>query len=173
MSSDPLSTLREKRFQIKLSEAYLEIVIHQAGCNKTSPEPEEDVGIDYHLSLPTQKDRIGRPVLDIQLKSVREHELRGKGDQIVYDCPAQNYNDLISIDALVPRILVLVIVPADLDTWVSITEERLMMEFKARYLSLKGKKESENSRSQKIDIPQKNIFNVDTLKQIMAKGGNQ
>lgn len=169
----PISNLREKRFQSKLSEMYLEIVIHQAGCNKTSPKPEEDVGIDYHLRLPTQKDRIGRPVLDIQLKSVREHKLRGKGDQIVYDCPAQNYNDLISTDDTIPRILVLVIMPTDLDTWVSITEEELAMKLKAYYLSLRGEKESKNSDSQKVDIPKKNIFNVDTLKQIIAKGHNQ
>ena len=172
MSSDPQLTLKQNKLQNKLSEAYFEIIVRLAGYNPTPPE-DDDHGIDYYIRAPRQEDPTGRLGVDVQLKSVREDELRGKGDSIVYDCPSLNYNDLISTNALTPRILILVIVPADIDTWISITEERLMMEFKARYLSLKGKKESENSRSQKIDIPQKNIFNVDTLKQIMAKGGNQ
>ena len=66
------------------------------------------------------------------------------------------------------RILVVMFLPPEMEHWLNITEEELMLKKCAYWVSLRGASESTNDKGQTIYIPQNQIFNSNSLKNIFA-----
>ena len=64
------------------------------------------------------------PIIDLQLKATSKPKIIG--ENIHYDLPVKNYNDLICNTAT-PRLLVLLVLPESKEEWVAHTLECLMI----------------------------------------------
>jgi hypothetical protein len=68
-----------------------------------------------------------------------------------------------------PRILVLVIVPADIGEWMNLSTEQLVLRRAACWVSLAGQPESDNEISVTVSVPRANLFTVEALRGLMTR----
>jgi hypothetical protein len=68
---------------------------------------------------------------------------------------------------MVPRILVVVIVPKAPANWVSETKDQLVMHRRAYWVSLAGLPATTNKGSVTVDVPKKQPFSVSELSRLM------
>jgi Domain of unknown function (DUF4365) len=88
------------------------------------------------------------------------------GDVIRYALK-KNYCDLILTNVLAPRILVLVTLPDDMEEWLSLTPEQLVLRRCGYRVSLAGEPESDNEISVTVSIPRANLLTPEAVRQIM------
>ena len=107
-----------------------------------------------------------RPSLDLQLKATAR--LARVGTDWRFDLPKRNY-DLLRERTLVPRILVVLNLPAEEGDWLSISEEELVLRRCAYWADITDAPESDNERTVTISIPEHNRFDADALKRLMDR----
>jgi hypothetical protein len=110
--------------------------------------------------------KILSPRLELQLKCTS----RGILDEnyIKYPLNLKNYNDL-KINALVPRILVVVLVPEKIIDWIKQTESELCLRHCAYWVSLRGMPDTENTTNVTIEVPRSNQFTPLSLQAIIQR----
>ena len=81
----------------------------------------------------------------------------------------KNYNELRKPNTLIPKILVVVLIPDDLSEWVNQSETELCLRRCAYWLSLKGQPETRNTDSVTIYLPRQQIFSFNALQNIMQQ----
>ena len=133
----------------QLSHAYVRAVASVAGYTVYKPEVDDD-SVDLGLAARGRGDTIRSPRLEMQLKCTAQNVLRT--EHISFELGKKNYDDLRGIDLLVPRILVVVVVPEHLDEWVAQTEERLVIRRCGYWISLRSYADSENVASVTLQI---------------------
>ena len=158
--TDALLTVQDR--EEELSRAYVHAVAARAGYTTVPPGIDRD-GIDLGI-------RAGgpmRPGLDLQLKAtVNLGEARD--EHYHFPLPAKNY-ELLRIDTMAPRLLVVLDLPRAEELWLTITPENLVMRRCAYWLSLRGLEERENVSSVTVRIPVANVFNVENLRSLMEQ----
>jgi len=108
--------------------------------------------------------------LELQLKCTATPDFN---DGVLrYPLPAKNYGDLIPKNVFVPRILVVVIIPADVSNWLTMSEERVILRNCAYWLSLRGAPESENEHTKTVHIPVTQRFDAHALRDIFQRISN-
>jgi hypothetical protein len=151
-----------------LSRAYVRAVAAHAGLMYT--EPAQDYGIDVCLRTVAVRGRRHGPgavQLDVQLKSttranVGEHDL-------TYDLEVKNYNDLRAPAPMCPRILIVLVLPADESLWLSQSPEELTVRHCAYWYWLGGAGPTATTRTVRITIPKDNVFSVSALNAIVSR----
>src|SRR5437867_2868716 len=108
----------------EFSRAYVRAVAAVVGCEVVESEVDVD-SIDVTFSRRTMTGPVRSPKLDAQLKSIALEPL--SGSTFPYPVPMKNYDELRSADFMVPRILIVVIVPPLLADWIGHTEVELAM----------------------------------------------
>jgi hypothetical protein len=93
-------------------------------------------------------------------------------DHIAYPLKLKNYDELRSVDVLVPRILIVVIVPDVLGDWLDHSEQELAMRRCGYWLSLRGEPATLNTTNVTVHLPRTNQFTVAELQGIMQRIGN-
>ena len=83
-------------------------------------------------------------------------------------CRCKNYDDLRT-DTMVPRILIVVLMPKDNADWLTQTEEELCLRQCAYWASLEGQPPTSNTASVTVQIPTSNIFSTKQLIDLMQK----
>ena len=78
----------------------------------------------------------------------------------------RNY-DLLRIETQTPRLLVVLDLPCDENDWVTINEDELILRRRAYWVNLKGYEETTNRTSVTVSIPKGNVFNVESLRDLM------
>jgi hypothetical protein len=127
----------------------------------------DDDSVDWTISETGGGGALRSPKLDLQLKCTATPDF---SDGILrYPLPIKNYGDLIPENVMVPRILVVVAVPADLPNWLTMTEECLTLRSCAYWLSLRGAAEIENEHTRTVHIPVTQRFDADALKNIFER----
>lgn len=91
----------------------------------------------------------------------------GNGETIRYPLKMKNYNDLILTNVLSPRVLVLVTLPTDVEEWVSLTAEQLVLRRCAYWVSLAGEPQSDNETSVMVSVPRQNVLTPEAVREIM------
>ncbi|MGA3132484.1 MAG: DUF4365 domain-containing protein [Terracidiphilus sp.] len=146
--------------QERFGDAFLLAVASVAGCAYAKPETDND-SIDWTLSCKLSR----RPKIDVQIKTTLfDGEF---AEMIPYPLKKKNYNDLILTDVLTPRILVLVAVPREIDSWLTVTQEQLVLKRSAYWVSLAGFPESENETTVTVHVSTSQPFTVDGLCRMM------
>ena len=81
--------------------------------------PQDKQGTDIIISTPEGKNdgEIGRLTAQVKCTSQIRFD---KGDCLVYPLPTKNYNELIK-RSLDPRILILILVPDNVDKWIDVS----------------------------------------------------
>lgn len=118
----------------QFSISYIRAIAAVAGYSLYRPEIDND-SVDLDVVSRGGTGKILSPRLELQLKCTS----RGILDEnyIKYPLNLKNYNDL-KINALVPRILVVVLVPEKITDWIKQTESELCLRNCAYWVSLRG-----------------------------------
>lgn len=158
--------------QEQFSNGYLRIVASAAGCNISKPEVDDD-SIDFNIQGKGFSGIYSRPQLDVQLKCyMSDAPIGSKGFN--YSLKIKNYNDLRITDILVPRILIVVVVPKDVSLWTVHSDHETLIKYCGYWRSIRGELEKTNKTNVSIHVPQANRLTVDGLRQllqIVASGG--
>jgi hypothetical protein len=123
--------------------------------------------VDYLARSRVQGTVLNKPQIDIQAKCQRSGV--ATADPISYQLDLETYDNLRDPKVCIPRILVLVLVPADVQEWLAQSEHALTLRHCAYWLSLKGMKSSTNAATQTVHIPRKNLFGPSVLQSMMSK----
>jgi hypothetical protein len=155
----------------QFSRAYVHAVAAVAGFAWSAPSVDDD-SVDLTLSQRGGGGTVRSPRLDLQLKCKAaptptevefSHWLKRK-----------NYDDLRDTTVLVPRILVVVLVPNDLNDWLAHSEAELALRRCGYWLSLRGWPPTSNDSGQTVKMQKQQTFTVQSLSDIMgriARGG--
>ncbi len=143
-------------------DAFLLAVASVAGCAVSLRRPDND-SIDWTLSCKLSR----RPKIDIQMKTWTGGN--ESTDPIRYPLKRKNYDDLILTDVLVPRILVVVIIPQEIGEWMELSEEQLALRRSGYWVSLAGQPQHENETSVTVSVPRANLLTVEALQQLMHR----
>ena len=106
-----------------------------------------------------------RPALDLQLKATINLG-EPSGGYFGFPLKRRNY-DLLRIESQTPRLLVVLDLPKDEDRWMTITADELILRRRAYWLNLKGAEEISNKTTKTVQIPESNVFAVDSLRKLM------
>jgi hypothetical protein len=142
-------------------DAFLTAVASVAGCAIQNRRPDND-SIDWTLNSRLSR----RPKLDIQMKTTSTDD--GSGGAISYPLKRKNYDDLILMDVLVPRILVLVTLPDNIEEWLSLSVEELVLRRCGYWVSLAGNPESDNVATVTVYVPRVNLLTPHAIQQMMS-----
>jgi hypothetical protein len=153
--------------QEQFSNAYLLAVATVAGLNLAKPNVDDD-SIDYYISGKGFNGRFSRPQLDIQLKCHMHHECIGNGG-FSYPLTIKNYNDLRATDIIVPRLLIVVIVPREVSDWLTQSDNEAQMKYCGYWQSVRNMPDTSNTRTVSISIPQSNRLDVQGLTNLMQR----
>jgi hypothetical protein len=149
------------------SQSYVRAVANASGyfIQESSRGFDAD-GIDLTMLARTAQGTVQSPRLDLQLKAT-EHPINE--DPFPFDLRVKNYNELRSEQLQVPRILVVVCVPMELEAWVSATNEELILRHCGYWKSLRGEPPTENATSVRVWIRCDYRFHVGPVRELMSR----
>lgn len=155
--------------QDAISGAYIRAICAVTGCGIDSVTLDNDK-IDYIVSSRVRGTVRTKPKIDIQAKCMMSGA--ASSDPIPFVVDLATYDNLR--DALVtnPRVLVVVLVPENVDEWISQSETELALSHCGYWLSLKGQPDSDTSTSKTVYLPRRNIFTPLTLRDMMERTSN-
>lgn len=148
----------------QLSLAYIRAVAADAGYQVHLPEMDFD-SVDGFLT----SDLGRRPRIDFQAKATTQSLLRG--ESIHFPLPVKNYDDLRA-DTLVPRLLIVLLMPRDDSDWLTQNDDELCLHRCSYWLSLADMPARSNTSSVTVQIPSANIFDRAQLEDLMANAAD-
>jgi hypothetical protein len=152
--------------QEQFSRAYVHAVATVAGFSVHKPEIDVD-SIDMALSASGLSGQYASPRLDAQLKCTHQDVVRDS--TISYPLKTKNYDDLRAENVLVPRMLIVVVVPGDVREWMSHSEDQLVMRRCGWWFSLRGFPASDNEKTVTVSIPRSQVLSPEQLITIMSR----
>ena len=145
----------------RFSLAFIEAVASRAGFQV------EETKVDLDSVDGALKGDLGRrPRIEFQAKATARDLVRG--DHIHFPLPIKNYEDL-SDETINPRILIVLIMPNEIDEWVNQTHEELCLRHCAYWMSLKEAPATSNVHSVTVQVPLGNVFNSAQLITMMQR----
>lgn len=151
--------------QEAFSKAFAQAVCAVAGFTSSQPDPDVD-SVDWCV-----KGRVeGRTAqVDIQLKCLRDGAVDPASTHFSYELDnLKNYEDMIEPERLMPLILVVVRVPGELESWLAMDDQRLVLAHCAYWLSLRGLPPTANKKSKSVRIPIIQRFTPEVLALMMG-----
>ena len=152
------------------SYAFIHAAAAVAGFSSTTP-PVDDDSIDWCVHGTGGGGSIRSPRLDMQVKSVSSPNFIN--DQLHYPLKAKNYADLIPNNVMVPRILVVVCIPAAVEEWQVLTHDHMLLRNSAYWVSLRGMAPSDNDYKVTVLLPKSQRFDGTALEEIMLRIANR
>ncbi len=156
----------------QLSIAYLHAVASAAGYACQTPAFDDD-SVDRVIVARGWVDEDAvhySPRIDVQLKSFTRPPLARNERFLSYALRQKNYDDLRQEEPMVPRILVVLLLPENARDWISQGAKRLVVRYAAYYLSLCGMPERKDVKYKvSVKIPRKNLLSVRNLCRLVAK----
>jgi len=155
----------------QFSNAFLYAVASKTGYSLYKPSVDDD-SVDWGIKGYRRSGVPKLPQLELQLKCTAQSSLL-QGDHLKFDLKIKNYDDLRATqnELCVPRILVVVLVPDDVDKWLTQSENELIMYRCAYWVSLSGKPFVTNKGTVRVTLPRINLFTVDALECLMTNIG--
>jgi hypothetical protein len=152
----------------EFSRAYVQAIAACAGFASSRPSVDDD-SVDMTLHQTGGGGTIRSPRVDLQLKCTASQT--PQRETFTHWLSLKNYDDLRIINLLVPRILVVVLVPDALDDWLGHSEAEMALRRCGYWVSLRGLPPSENETGQSVVIHRTQQFTVDSLQAIMERIG--
>ncbi|PQO46165.1 DUF4365 domain-containing protein [Blastopirellula marina] len=153
----------------ELSRAYVQAIAATAGYSWSKPSVDDD-SIDLTLAQRGGNGTIRSPRLDIQLKC---HAAETPTvDEISFPLKIKNYDDLRAENVLIPRLLVVILIPHSPHEWLLQTESELAIKRCGYWVNLRGLPSTSNTKSVTISIPRRQQFTETGLRELMDKIGS-
>lgn len=153
----------------QFSNAYLRAVAATAGFQVYKPEPDLDKS-DWGIAAPGPRSTYRSPRVEVQLKSTAQDVLRD--EHLAYPVDMETYENLRDPNLMVPKILVVVVVPAVADDWIDQSEERMLLRHCGYWVSLRNRPTLSNTSTTTVDIPRVQQFTVQALVDMMERIGS-
>jgi len=153
----------------QFSNAFVQAITAAAGFAISKPGVDDD-SIDWQIAASGGQGTMRSPRLEIQLKC--RTGLRVSGGEFRLPLKVKNFSDLVPMNLIVPRLLVLVIVPVKVSEWLMMDQESLLLRNCAYWVSLRGWPASENDETETVGVPTSQQFDVESLTAIMDRIGN-
>ncbi len=144
----------------ELSLAYVGAVAARAGYTTAVSNKDRD-GVDIEIQAGGKMS----PALGLQLKATINLGNPSNGE-FRYELNVTNYKKLIP-PVQTPRLLVVLALPRKKREWLTVSTEKLVLRRCAYWLNLHGRPETTNKDSITVSIPEKNVFDVETLRRLM------
>lgn len=156
----------------ELSLVYVRAVASRAGFSVEEVRRDRD-SIDLNVCArgPLDGGPLESPMLGVQLKST-SRDLSEHDAMIPFDLKVKNYNDLTRT-SLVPRILVVLLLPRDPQQWMTWSEETLVLRRCAYWLSLKGRSTTKNEATERVHLPRAQVFDPPCIRRLLEKVARQ
>lgn len=164
----PARMLEPNDVKEELSLAYVRAIASRGGFAVEEVRRDRD-GIDVHVharGLLVQA-ALESPVLGVQLKATAR-DLRPEDDRIPFDLKIKNYDDLTKI-TLIPRVLVVFLLPEDPEQWVTCSDEALVLRRSAYWLSLRGLPTTANQSTERVHVPRNQIFDTPCVRRLLER----
>ena len=161
--------LTRNQIESEISLAYLHAVAASVGFAVDIPHVDSD-SVDAIVVAKGKIDDTSvaiSPRIEVQLKATTHATINAIGD-ISYSLPIKNYDDLRS-DTMVPRLLVLLMLPLQQTEWLIHHPDKLILQKCSYFLNLKGMPASLNMSNQTVYIPSANMLTPKALKHLMIK----
>jgi hypothetical protein len=153
----------------EFSKAYVKAVAAACGYATKDPSVDDD-SVDLCLAARGGGGTVRSPQLDMQLKcTARQVVAEGT---VNFPLDVKNYEELRPTNFMVPRILVVVVVPDGVESWISHTENELLLRHCGYWYSLRGMPATVNAETVTVNIPRTQVFNVASLNAIMQRIAN-
>lgn len=149
----------------EFSNAFVQAVVSAAGYTLAKPSVDDD-SVDWMIAASKKTGEFRSPRLELQLKSTSNVEIRNA--VLPFPLKLKNYDELRPTNFLVPRILVVVLLPDNVDQWLELSEERLVLRHCAYWTSLRGREEVDNDYQVTVHLPEEQKFDVQSLSSIMS-----
>ena len=168
-----MKPLSLQNIESELSYAYLHAVAAQAGVGcKVGSRHDDNAGIDAELTGwgPFENGGYLQEVnINVQLKAtIQQPHASDKGWAYRFSGIAQ-YDNLRADTVAIPRILIVLFLPAEPEKWLEHRPDALTLKNCAYWVSLRGAAPSENQTTQTVYLPHKQWFNPDGLKNLMSR----
>jgi hypothetical protein len=85
-----------------------------------------------------------------------------------FDLKVKNYNDLAH-KTLIPRVLVVFLLPKDASQWLTCTEEALVLRRSAYWLSLHGLPPTQKVSTARVHLPRTQVFDTPCVHRLLER----
>lgn len=158
--------MREELRKEEFSKAAVHAIASKAGYQISRSEVDV-ISKDFTIESVGADKTDSHPKIDVQLKCstpkiVFRNELR-------FPLKLKNYNDLRSSHRSTPQILIVMIVPEQIDDWMEISTDEILIRHCCYWKSLRGLEATTNRRSVTITIPTDQIFTPTALSEMMIR----
>lgn len=136
----------------------------------TYEQTVDDDSIDMGIASRASRGSVKSPRLELQLKC--SSSFSTNSDSIPFRLSVKNFTDLRGEDFQVPRILVLVLVPENVEDWLMQSSEEMVLRHCGYWLSLREEPETNNENNITISIPKNQPFTVNALRDLMSMISN-
>ncbi len=155
-----------QNIESELSYAYLHAIAGKAGMScKVGDRHDDGYGVDAELNFRgcTAHPYFTHVQLNFQLKATVESP--GNHDQYVsyFFSGLERFNKLRKQDSPIYKILAVLFLPKDSDTWLTCSAEELILKRGAYWTCLYGAEESSNASGQTVYLPRNQLLSPDEL----------
>lgn len=150
------------------SRAYVKAVASTAGFAVQDRDVDLD-SIDGSIRARGGTGSVRSPAVEFQLKCTSSAQLDEQ--QVHHRVSRKNYDELRGADYLVPRILVVVVIPKHAGDWVDQDETQLQLRNCGYWLSLRGEGAVATKRV-KVSVPRTQQFTVASLTAMLERVGD-
>ncbi|QDV33709.1 DUF4365 domain-containing protein [Tautonia plasticadhaerens] len=153
------------------SEVYLRAIATAAGYTLHEPRVDDD-SIDFAIAGRIVADLPCPPRIDVQLKGTSDFAVRD--DHVVYRLKRKNYDDLRYTELLVPRLLIVVLIPKAEADWLRHSVEELAIRRCGYWANLAGLgPATQKGDKVPVRLPRANIFSVEGLRDLMRRSARR
>ena len=146
--------------------AFVHALASAAGITIQTYAVDED-SVDIGFATPGKNGTVRAPRLEAQLKCSSQELLADDG--IHFPLKVKNYEELRPTNLVVPRILVVTLVPDDCSLWADLDENRLLLRHCCWWVSLRGRPQTSNTGTVTVILPRANLFTPEALTALMAR----
>jgi len=165
--------LSKPNIEAELSYAYLHAVAAHAGMTcHLSNSHQDDNGIDAVLTAWGPFENGGEySEIDIKVQLKATIHTPAESDRYLsyFLKGVERYNDLRAETTAIPRILVVLFLPSNLEEWLEHTTQQLALRRCAYWESLRGAPKTSNATGTTIRLPTDQFFNARALKGLAAR----
>lgn len=148
----------------QFSNAYLQAVTSVAGYSLYQPAVDDD-SVDWGIAASGTIGQVRSPRLELQLKSTSRDVIGTR--EIRYPLKLKNYDELRLDEFVIPRILLVVLLPENLADWIQQSEDELCLRYCGYWVSLRGMPATPNTATVTVTLPRANRFTPDALQSIL------
>ena len=131
----------------------------------------DDESVDCGIAKRGGGGTVKSPRLELQLKCSQRDVMQDDG--LHFPLKRKNYDDLRELNLHVPKILVVLTVPAQVVDWIAHSEDEMCLRHCAWWMSLAGAAERAGVEKPTVIVPVAQRFNSEALNSIMGRVGRK